>query len=302
MMAGRPGSSPPPKAPFPPAHVRRALKQGIASVENAPDGAVVLFRKAVQLAVSDTEIKGGKFGERLKNLERARRLDSIAVKACNRVSLVGDWGVHTPQGVTSFAAEESLVLCLLSLDSLGYDVSPAGHIADVARVRRYLSELPNLKWEGPAKFDGTWLSGLQYGGTIDVMFGCLKCGAEVYCEDLSVPAPSFMADSQSDSMTYEGTYVDCSFCGEDYEVTSTNSYGGWDVDIPSALGQVEQRRHGNPSPSYVRLPPAFHYLYRVTFEPGNEADEHETVEAPPPIMETKSQPLQTEQKTYDLDW
>lgn len=70
---------------------------------------------------------------------------------------------------------------------------------------------------------------------IDISFVC-KCGSLVKAT-VPCPEPNYMAERNSDSDAYSDDSLDCEECGENYEVSIMNSFGGADVSIDG--GNVE---------------------------------------------------------------
>lgn len=64
---------------------------------------------------------------------------------------------------------------------------------------------------------------------IDISFVC-KCGSLVKAT-VSCPEPNFMAERNKDSYEYSDDSVDCEDCGESYDVSIMNSFGGADVSV-----------------------------------------------------------------------
>lgn len=70
---------------------------------------------------------------------------------------------------------------------------------------------------------------------IDVSFIC-KCGAVINVT-VPCPEPNYMAERNRDSYVEADDEVDCDECGENYEVSIINSFGGADVSVDG--GSIE---------------------------------------------------------------
>lgn len=70
---------------------------------------------------------------------------------------------------------------------------------------------------------------------IDVSFIC-KCGAVINAT-VPCPEPNYMAERNRDSYVDADDEVDCDECGENYEVSIINSFGGADVSVDG--GSIE---------------------------------------------------------------
>ncbi len=71
---------------------------------------------------------------------------------------------------------------------------------------------------------------------IDISFVC-KCGSLVKTT-VPCPEPNYMAERNRDSDAYSDDSVDCEECGENYEVSIMNSFGGADVSVDGGDIQV----------------------------------------------------------------
>lgn len=310
MKSSRPGGSRidkgaafPLRRPYPPTAARKALKQGLAAIDIAPDGAVGLFRKTIQLTLASLPISGSNSLSRLAALESCGWIDREAAKSARRAWLAGDWGIHATPGVSINAAGESLYQCLLFLDSLGFDVAPAGHIDDIRRVRRYLAHVGTATWDGPMPFSNGYNGGFPYGATLDVLFRCDSCESEVLGEDILLPSPNFAAESGSDPLTSEGTLAECPFCGREFTLVSSKAFGGWDIELETYGDEPPPRRRGNESPAAApSLPAEGQFLYRVTFLPDADPDEQSDSTDKPAEVKAWASLEAPATKGYELDW
>lgn len=75
---------------------------------------------------------------------------------------------------------------------------------------------------------------------IDISFDC-KCGAFVKTS-VPCPEPNYMAERNRDSHAYSEDSVDCEECGENYEVSIMNSFGGADVSVDR--GRIDANFNG----------------------------------------------------------
>ncbi len=75
---------------------------------------------------------------------------------------------------------------------------------------------------------------------IDISFDC-KCGSLVQVT-VPCPEPNYMAERNRDSHAYSEDSVDCEECGENYEVTIMNSFGGADVSVDG--GSIDANFNG----------------------------------------------------------
>lgn len=64
---------------------------------------------------------------------------------------------------------------------------------------------------------------------IDISFFC-KCGSLVQVT-APCPEPNYMAERNRDSHAYSEDSIDCEACGENYEISIMNSFGGADVSV-----------------------------------------------------------------------
>ena len=64
---------------------------------------------------------------------------------------------------------------------------------------------------------------------IDISFDC-KCGSLVKAT-MPCPDPDYLAERNRDSHAYSDESVDCEECGENYDVSIMNSFGGADVSV-----------------------------------------------------------------------
>jgi hypothetical protein len=64
---------------------------------------------------------------------------------------------------------------------------------------------------------------------IDISFDC-KCGSWVK-KTMPCPEPNYMAERNRDSHAYSEDSIECEECGESYEVSIMNSFGGADVSV-----------------------------------------------------------------------
>lgn len=66
---------------------------------------------------------------------------------------------------------------------------------------------------------------------IIVKFLCDKCSNSVESDQISIPAPNYMADTSSDSQVENEGYACCSKCNKEFEIEIMVSYGGGDGNI-----------------------------------------------------------------------
>ena len=72
---------------------------------------------------------------------------------------------------------------------------------------------------------------------IDISFVC-KCGSLIKAT-VPCPEPNFMAERNKDSYEYSDDSIDCEECGEGYEVSIMNSFGGADVSVDGGNIEVD---------------------------------------------------------------
>lgn len=248
-----------------------ALDQAVACLQTAPDGAVTLIRKAVQIAITEATNAGSGWNKRLESLQTASKVTEEGVRAARRVNVLGDWGAHVPRGLPLSAAKECLEYGRIILSDLGFDVSGYGDDREFDRLLRYLRYLIGEAWQWPHEF-GTYLSGtLEGGGFIDIVFACLSCGSEVLVEDVEIPPPVWVGGSIAESESEAGNACECPLCGSMYEILSTNSLVGWHVELEIYERSAGGGRLGNRQIAVSDVPLEGEFLHRVTF--GGASDE-----------------------------
>lgn len=75
---------------------------------------------------------------------------------------------------------------------------------------------------------------------IDISFDC-KCGALIQVT-MPCPEPNYTAERNRDSHAYADDSIDCDECGESYDVSIMNSFGGADVSVNG--GSVDANLNG----------------------------------------------------------
>ena len=253
------------------------MGQGKAIVALAPDAAAAILRKGVQTAISECSHERGDWSRKLNAMSSQGVITRFGEKAARRVVLIGDWAIHVPAGIDRSGAETALQFASYFLKSLGFDVTAYASEGDLRGVPTYLGYVTDGNWKGPNRFDSTdtigcWNQLWYEGGMLDLLFRCLRCGAEILAEDLEVPPPNLVADCQSESFTYGATSTQCPVCCSDYDIEATNSMGGWDVDL-RPIGEDSPTRPGEPTRSMGPVPEPWHYSYRVVLDYGEEPDE-----------------------------
>lgn len=255
--------------------VEFALDQGTGCLPNAPDAAVAMFRKAIHgILELTTTAHPGDWPKQLEQLRASRRTSRLGAESAKRVIGSGNWGLHDLESRRDhYAARETLLHATYFLWTLGYDVSAYIEEAELTRLQYYLGYLMRARWPGSGEFDGEWDTGMFEGGVIDVLFACPTCGAEVLAEALEVPPANFSGDNQSESYTYGSVVTNCMACGAELQVLSTNSFGGWSLDLVHPPRETPAPRT-KIAPIVRSLPPKGMFHYR-SVQPENRLDDDE---------------------------
>lgn len=81
-------------------------------------------------------------------------------------------------------------------------------------------------------------------------FNCQKCNEEIVTHEIEMPYPDFSAETGSDSQNSENDSIECTSCGEVYDITIVNGmYGGWfsienlPDDYPVEFIEIEEDEH-----------------------------------------------------------
>ena len=237
-----------------------------------------MARKAVQIAINGGRGKPGSWSRLLSAAERRGNITPRHASVARRAVGIGDDGAHDPREMVEAEARFCLELAKYYLDVIGYDLHPVGGARTLREILREYGLEKHPAWSPPRKFDQGWITYWYSGGLIDVAITCPRCKGPVLVEALEVPPPAIYAEPASETWTYGGVSWECPNCQFEFDVNSTNSVGGWDLEIEwSPTEPLDWKGLPPPTPDPrefpTPMPRSMEFCYRELLDFEDEDDE-----------------------------